>query len=293
MSLKRIYDNWSQVIAATGTPGSANRRAWRAYLATRPAIAYWGDSWFSTPLYRNLYWNSFARIDGVSLRLGGPGLTAMRMCTPAACRNTAERLRSRGFDLVAVSIGGNDCLGPRLAAIFDGAGRMPVDAAYRAVVDDGVFARLRERYAILLSALAAVGGGLRVVGHGYAPLQRIGVSGATSIKNLGLVAPLIGNVGPWLWPAVRPVLGSHDAARDFARRLLVDGFRDQVLAPSRANFAGLFTYADFSGIPDTASSDFWYDEIHPTEAGFEVLATGFNPMLRAALPAARRAAVRG
>ncbi len=292
MSLKRIYDNWSQVTAATGTPGSARRRAWRAYLATRLAIAYWGDSWFSTPLYRNLYWNSFARVDGLSLRLGGPGLTAARMCTAAACRNTADRLRSREFDLVALSIGGNDCLGPRLAAIFDGAGRLPVDAAYQAVVDDGVFVRLRERYAIVLTALSAVGGDFRVVGHGYAPLQRIGASGATSIKNLGLAAPLIGNVGPWLWPAVRPVLGTHDAARAFARRLLVDGFRDQVLAPSRADFPELFTYADFSRITDAALPDFWYDEIHPTEAAFSVLAAGFNPMLRAALPASKRTAVR-
>ena len=293
MSIKRIYDNWTQVTAATGTPGSARRRAWRDVLATRPAIAYWGDSWFSTPLYRNLYWNSFARIDGVSLRLGGPGLTAARMCTPAACRDAAERLRSREFDLVAVSIGGNDCLGPRLAAIFDGAARMPVDAAFQAVVDDGVLARVRDRYAILLSALSTVGGGFRVIGHGYAPLQRIGAAGATSIKNLGLAAPLVGNVGPWLWPAVRPVLGTRDAARAFARRLLVDGFRDQVLAPSRRDFPALFSFADFSDIPDPAADAFWYDEIHPTEAGFAVLATGFNPMLRAALPAAKRAAVRG
>lgn len=237
MSIKRIYDNWSQVTAATGTPGSARRRAWGGYLATRPAIAYWGDSWFSTPLYRNLYWNSFARIDGAS--------------------------------------------------------RMPVDAAYQAVVDDGVFARVRERYAILLSALSTVGGGFRVVGHGYAPLQRIGAAGATSIKNLGLAAPLVGNVGPWLWPAMRPVLGTHEAARAFARRLLVDGFRDQVLVPSRRDFGGLFSFVDFAGIPDAAADAFWYDEIHPTEAGFAVRATGLNPLLRAALPAAKRAAVRG
>ena len=119
--LKRVYDDWTQVKAATGTPNSRQRQAWRSYLEKRPAIAYWGDSWFSTPLYRNLYWNSFARIDGVSLRLGGPGLTAAKMCTPANCRDTAERLRSREFDLVCISIGGNDCLGARLQAIFDGA----------------------------------------------------------------------------------------------------------------------------------------------------------------------------
>src|SRR5690606_18569814 len=86
MALKRIYDNWQQLRAASGTPSSRQRREWNAYLEKRALIGYWGDSWFSTPLYRNLCWNSFARIDGMSIRLGGPGLTAAQMLTPAACR---------------------------------------------------------------------------------------------------------------------------------------------------------------------------------------------------------------
>ena len=293
--LKRIYDNWTQVKAATGTPNSRQRQVWRDYLRTRPAIAYWGESWFSTPLYRNLYWNSFARIDGVSLRLGGPGLTAAKMCTPSNCRDTAERLHSREFDLVCISIGGNDCLGARLERIFDGAGRMEADAAFQRVLDSGTFDRLRERYDTLLSALSAIGGGFRAVGHGYVPLSRhaIGEKGRLDIKNLGLAAPLIGNVGPWLWPAMKPVLGnSKPEAERFAHRLLVDGFRDRVLAPSRRAFPGLFTYADFSGVAGIGDKAFWYDEIHPTETGFGTLAIGLNAMIRAALPAAKRAAVR-
>ena len=103
MALKRIYDNWQQLRAASGTPGSRQRREWRAYLQERPLIAYWGVSWFSTPLYRNLCWNSFARIDGMSIRLGGPGLTAPRMLTPAACRDNAERFAARGFDLLVTA----------------------------------------------------------------------------------------------------------------------------------------------------------------------------------------------
>ncbi len=294
MALKRIYDNWSQVKAATGTPGSRQRKVWREYLRKRPAIAYWGDSWFSTPLYKNLYWNSFARIDGISLRLGGPGLTAARMCTPAACKDQAERLKSREFDLLCVSIGGNDCLGDRLKRIFDGAGRMSAEDAFQTVVDSGAFDRIRERYDILLGALSRVGHDFRVVGHGYAPLYRdaIGEKGRIDIKNLGLAAPLIGNVGPWLWPAMKPVLGNgKPEAERFAELLLVDGFRDQVLAPSKRAFPGLFSYADFSQIPDAAQKSFWYDEIHPTEPGFGILAIGYNAMIRAALPAGKRAAV--
>lgn len=295
MSLKRLYDNWNQVRAASGTPGSRQRRVWRDALLQRPAIAYWGDSWFSTPLYRNLHWHSFARIDGMALRLGGPGLTAARMCTPAACRAQAERLQARGFDLLCVSIGGNDCLGERLTRIFSGAPGMAADAAHARVVDSGAFERLHARYAILLEAMADVGGTFRVVGHGYAPLSAdaIGAPGAVDIKNLGLLAPLIGNVGPWLWPAVREVFdGDRTEAARFARRLLVDGFRDRVLAPCRRTYAGLFSHADFSGLAEAAGGGFWYDEIHPTEDGFGMLATGYNAMLRAALPAHKRDAVR-
>ncbi len=292
MQLRRIYGNWQQLRAASGTPGSRQRREWQAYLERRPLIAYWGDSWFSTPLYRNLCWNSFARIDGMSIRLGAPGLTAAQMLTPAACRDHAGRFAARGFDLLCLSIGGNDCLGERLAAVFAGTPRMDADAAFARVLAHGVFERLLGRYDLLLTAMAGVPG-LRVVGHGYAPLSRhaIGKPGALTVQNLGLAAMVMGTVGPWLWPAMRPVLGSKAEAERFAWRLLVEGFRDRVLAPSRAAYPGLFSYADFSGIGSIADAGFWYDEIHPTEAGFATLATGFNAMLRNALPAAKRAAV--
>lgn len=291
MTLQRIYSNWDAVKDATGTPSSRKRKVWREVLKTRPAIAYWGDSWFSTPLYKNLYWNSFARIDGISLRLGGPGLTAAKMLSPANCREQAERLKSREFDLVCLSIGGNDALGARLSALFDGAMRMDADAAFQRLLDARVFEILRDRYQLVLSELARVGGDFRVVGHGYARLQKIGDPGKTSIKNLGLVSPLIGNVGPWLWPAMKGALGSKAEAQRFADLLLVDGFRDRVLAPSKADFPTLFSYADFSDVAEAADQAFWYDEIHPTEAGFGVLAGHYNAAIRATLPAAKRGAV--
>lgn len=293
MALKRVYQNWQQVNAASGTPSSAARRAWRQHLATRPAIAYWGDSWFSTPLYRNLCWNSFSRIDGMALRLGGPGLSARQMCTPRACANNAERLASREFDLLCVSIGGNDCLGEDLKRMFAGVERMDVDAAFERVQALGAFAELRERYAILLRAMRGIGGDFRVVGHGYAPLQAamIGEPGRVNIKTLGLIGAPLRLVGPWLWPAMRPVLVSRANAAAFARRMLLDGLRDQVLVPSRRDFPGLFSFADFSELAEPAQPGFWYDEIHPTEEGFGILAGGLNAMLRVALPAAKRAAV--
>src|SRR5690606_39845298 len=99
MALRRIYDNWGQLNAASGTPRTRARRDWQAWLERRPLIAYWGDSWFTTPLYRNLAWHSFSRIEGMSIRLGRPGLTAAGTLTPSACRGHAARLATDGFDL--------------------------------------------------------------------------------------------------------------------------------------------------------------------------------------------------
>lgn len=290
MPLQRIYPHWDAVREATGTPSSRKRQVWRDVLRTRPAIAYWGDSWFSTPLYKNLCWNSFARIDGISLRLGGPGASAAKMLTPATCRNYAQRLESREFDLLCLSIGGNDGM-LRLKSILGGSGRLDAEQAFEKVLAARVFDDIRRHYAVALSALSNVGPAFRVVGHGYAPPLRIGEPGRTSIKNLGLAAPLIGNVGPWLWPAVKATLGSKAEAQRFARLLLVQGFRDHVLAPCRRDFPRLFSFADFSDVTEADEPGFWYDEIHPTEAGFGVLATRYNDAIRAALPAAKRAAV--
>ena len=46
-----------------------------------------------------------------------------------------------------------------------------------------------------------------------------------------------------------------------------------------------------TAVPDMARAASWYDEIHPTGDGFAALATVFNATIRAALPAAKRAAV--
>ncbi|GGD50630.1 hypothetical protein [Pseudoxanthomonas indica] len=291
MQLQRIYSSWEAVKEATGTPSSRKRKVWREVLARRPAIAYWGDSWFSTPLYKNLYWHSFSRIDGISLRLGGPGRTAAKMITEAECRDYAERFLSREFDLVCLSIGGNDFLDARLEKMFRKSQRMSPQEAFEHVVNLGTFERLREIYFTAMTELSAVGGNFKVVGHGYAPIQRIGERGKTDIKNLGLAAPLIGNVGPWLWPTMQRVLASPAEARTFAHSLLTDGFRDRVLAPTAKKFRPLFSFVDFNRVPEAQEESFWYDEIHPTEAGFAVLANPYNAAIREALPATKRAAV--
>ena len=75
--------------------------------------------------------------------------------------------------------------------------------------------------------------------------------------------------------------------------MLFSGFRDQVLRPlADANaFGDVFSYADFEQFAPARKPTFWYDEIHPTEAGFAQLAVPFNAAVRHALPPAKRGVV--
>ena len=51
MSWVTSWEAWRQ---AMGPHGSRQRRHVDDFLQAHPAVLYWGDSWFSTPLYLNL-----------------------------------------------------------------------------------------------------------------------------------------------------------------------------------------------------------------------------------------------
>ena len=86
------------------------------------------------------------------------------------------------------------------------------------------------------------------------------------------------------------VLPDVAEARKFARLLLVDGFRDLVMEPVAQKHQGFFSYADLSGV-DLVDTAMWYDEIHPTAAGFSLLSPTLNARIRDSVPAAKRASV--
>ncbi len=138
----------------------------------------------------------------------------------------------------------------------------------------------------------AARGSFRVIGHGYVPIQRIGLQADLTLANIGLVAWLKGELGPWLWKPMRHVLaGGEDAGKAFADMLLIDGFEHRVLGRLLARHPDLFAVADFSAVSGAVQDYFWNDEIHPSERGFAELAMAFNHALRRQLPANKQAAV--
>lgn len=294
------WEVWRKVM---GAPSSRQRRHVIAFLQRRPALLYWGDSWFSTPLYLNLARQSLLRIDGMAMLVGKPGATAGELFGAADVATMAARLQAWPFDVLCLSAGGNDQLSERLAKAFAAwmppAHRPKIDAreAFDVLVATSSFELIRARYAVVLDAMQAVRrkrAGFRVVGHTYAPLQRIGAKADLTVANIGLIAWLKDDVGPWLWRPMQHVLPSLAEGKRFADLLLTQGFRDRVLKPLAQPdaYGDFFSYAELAAVAGVSDPTFWNDEIHPTEAGFGDLAVALNAQIRRVLPAAKQAAVR-
>lgn len=300
MSWVTSWELWRQ---AMGPAGSRQRGQVDRFLADHPAVLYWGDSWFSTPLYLNLARQSARRIRGLGMILGKPGAQAAQLFTAREVDRIGDRIQHNPFDLVCLSAGGNDCLSDRLAAVFRDWTAKPkqapptidADEAYARFLASGALDRVRQAYARVLDRLLEVRAGrprLRVLGHPYVPIQDIGRPAALTTANIGLIAWVKEDVGPWLWAPMQHVVHDQDEAREFARRMLEDGFRDGVLGALARDprYRGFFRVVDFTGV-DTAAPGFWNDEIHPSESGFDAMAVPFNAAVREALPARKRHAV--
>jgi len=298
MELINHWQDWREVY---GKHGTRHRRNLDEQLKKRPMMLYWGDSWFSTPLYLNLARQSAKRIDGLGVVVGKPGAMASELFAKRELKRMEKRLKASPFDVLVVSAGGNDSLSDRLDRVYKDWTKNPgskpkisADEAFDLLMEADIFAGILSRYRALMEMAARIQAerpAFRVIGHGYAPLKRIGLPGDLTTLNIGILAWLKDDVGPWLWRPMQHVLTSHDDARDFAFRLLVDGFREQVLKAIASDHPGLFSFADFSAVPEAQTDAFWFDEIHPTEDGFARIAPLLNQRVRDALPAAKQAAV--
>lgn len=301
MSRGTFVTHWIDWRELMGPPRSRQRRELERRLDTRPALLYYGDSWFSTPLYPNLARQSAGLIDGIGMISGKPGATAQELLTPSKVRELSERLSHNPFDALVVSLGGNDALGERLRRIFkdwvDGrAEKISAKAAFQRLLDQQVFERLVERYRLLLDTLAPLRRSrpdFRIVGHCYAPLLRIGQPADLTTANIGLIAIIKDEVGPWLWEPMRHVLADLAQGKVFADLLLRDGFCDRVMRPTREHLPGFFDFAEFSSVAHLLETDAWYDEIHPDPSGFAAMAPVLNEKIRAALNPSKRDAVGG
>jgi hypothetical protein len=295
--------SWEAWRAAMGRQNPKQRAAVDKFLETRPCLMYWGDSWFSTMLYLNLARQSALRINGMGILVGKPGATAQALFSPAQVRDKMGRLEAWPFDVVCLSAGGNDALSERLEKVFQPwmkkprASKITPDKAYELLLASNVFPGIEHSYRNVLDGFAKLTKKkgkqhIRVIGHTYTRLKRIGAPADLTVGNIGLIALLKGEVGPWLWSVMKHVLADEAAGAKFADLLLADGFKgvlDKLAADPK--YAPFFSVVDLSSAPEGQQDSFWNDEIHPGEAGFAILAKTLNQEIRRVLPAAKRAAV--
>lgn len=291
---------WEQWRDLMGTPSSAVRKELNKKLQTRPCMLYWGDSWFSTPLYLNLARNSMRSIDGIGILIGKPGAQAERLFTPSEVKDKVGRLERWPFDIVCLSAGGNDALSDRLAEVFKARikpgkpGTMTANQAYQQFLAANIFTSIVGSYSRLLDEIGSLIGKpdkshIRVISHSYCKIVRLGAPADLTIDNIGLIAWLKGETGPWLWNVMQHVVTDRTEGQKFADKM-IDGFKADVMGVLESKY-GFFKASDFHDLPEPKSPSFWNDEIHPTEAGFATLAKRFNADLKVLLPTGKQAAV--
>lgn len=225
---------------------------WRRQMRYRAKIGGWeglkvleeGDSWHQYPfLLDDIVDQQFDRWAIYSVSGAGDLLNDMAKQDELTAAIVAEQP-----DVVMLSGGGNDLLGDgRLTRyLLQHEGSMS-PAEHIGPEFDAMLLRTIAIYRDLIEKALGAGAG-RIVCHSY-----------------GYAIP---NGGPWLG---RPMLKLGIADSDTQRaivRILIDRFH-AALTTMAAGFGGAVVVADCrSAVNDTE----WYDELHPTNAGFERVA---------------------
>lgn len=272
----------------------------KGFLESTPIIFCEGDSWFSTPLSMNLLdWLVFPTPEdeergvplfgagGLFFRAEESGDTAKNMFTTSNIHDLRDWYDGFEFDLVLLSAGGNDFVGDFLKKLFAGKGPMSVAQAFKLVGDSGRFEEVLAGYRRFITSFRKVRPQVPILGHTYDFPVLMGQAANLTLANIGAVAILKKDVGPWIGPHVQAALPKREDQRAFAR-LLIDGFEARVLRTLKNDPAlgGAFDYVDLRGT--LATMDLWFDEMHPSGAGFHRLSARLGAAIHDRLPAGKR-----
>jgi hypothetical protein len=264
----------------------------KALFDRTPIVFCEGDSWFSTPLAMNILdWLVFPtpaeEEQGVPI-LGRGGLfyrdeqsgsLATEMFTAKGITRLMKAYKAFDFDVALLSGGGNDFVGRFLQATFKNKPQMTVSEAFGQMPISRRFQDVRSAYDRLLTAMVKERPNTPILGHTYAYPIRMGKPADLTLVNVGAVAILKKNAGPWIGPHLRTVLPALEDQKAFARRL-IDGFAENVLFPlaDDPRFRGVFRVVDLRA--DCPNDPDWFDEMHPTGATFHRLSKKFEAEIR-------------
>ena len=244
-----------------------------------------GDSWFDYPGADVLsaLEDDFG-FDALSVARAGD--TVESMAYLPAQHQAVARLLLRQLEqgprprAILLSGGGNDIAGSEFAMLLNHA--LSPHPGVNAQVAAGVIAeRARDAYLTIIQAVTDIcrrvlGSPLRIVLHGYdfpVPDGR---------GFLGGFGPL---PGPWLGPgfAAKGFPESRMADRKAAMVELIDGFNAMLDGLTGLPGLGHVRYADLRGTLSTGADyrNWWANELHPTDRGFQAVAQKFNTAITA------------
>lgn len=251
-----------------------------------------GDSWFQYPLRRlgDLQNLTAAGLSGKAEFLDDswPGRDAEEVFgLIGRWRGIAADLQQRlgkPFDLIMVSLGGNDVIGTDFGRHLKPAGSpeplldWPYTATVPSVAHDHIrFDRLRATFDVVAGAYRMIRGMrddfaplANIVSHTYADV----IPSNTPFQLPGLKA------GPWMWEKMREVGLRHPIPQRELSRWLLESFEGLMsdLAAERPGFIVLSTRGSLS------AGSFWDNEIHPTRNGYRQLVDAhWLPTVRKAL----------
>lgn len=216
----------------------------------RPVIVSEGDSWFQYPIRLKDTIDQLVAEHGYQLlSLGAAGDLISNM---AAAREYEKRIEEEKADFFLLSGGGNDMLGGgRLATFIKGSGTTPEEWLDREAWE-GFLSQIASLYRGLFRSLVGRFPSTTILCHGY--------DYALPRGQRWLGKPL----------SERGVPESDHAA---IVRILIDGFNDKLVAIA-TEFETVHHVDCRDVVGETKSS--WYDELHPTNAGFGRVAEKFH-----------------
>ncbi len=248
---------------------------------TRARALSIGDSWFQYPLrsfpdlQRRLATTALLRNRVMFLDDSYPGRDADEVHgLIRRWQRVARTLADRGkpFDLIVLSLGGNDVIGldferhlrrgPAAEAddlLWPWAGHIPAVAARHIDFEPlrATFANIFEAYRLIIQMRNESAGGATILAHTYA---------SVTPSSIGYQF-LTFKAGPWIYgPATR--LGLSVPEQKVLVDWLLESFHGLLRGVQASSFAGRFEILDTRGELADAR---WDNEIHPSAEGFRAL----------------------
>lgn len=234
-----------------------------------PVVISEGDSWFSFPGHPNL----IDQLDELAghrmslLRLESSGDELLGILDAGGIKSLKRLLENHRPDVLLMSGGGNDIVGPELVGFLNPRSN-PFDAqaaVTQAFTD--IVAKMQAAYHELIATRDAAAPNCLIVTHGYGDV----IPDGRRTHYLGFTA------GPWMKPFLE-IQGYRDPGeqRNVIRELLgrFNRMLDGLVGPK-------FVKVNLSG---AIQDDEWNDEIHPTRKGFEDAARVLHARLRQLMP---------